>query len=40
MEKRAPAYAQADIVLDTSSSSIDEVAGRIVDRLREFGLNL
>ncbi len=35
-EQRAQAYAQADIVLDTSSLSIDEVAQRIVDRLREF----
>jgi len=37
MEQRAQAYAQADIVLDTSSVSIDEVAQRIMDRLPEFG---
>ncbi len=40
MEQRAPAYAQADIILNTSSLSIDEVAQRIVDRLREFGFFL
>ncbi len=33
MELRAPAYAQADFAVDTSSLSIDEVAQRIVDRI-------
>jgi shikimate kinase len=37
MEQRAPAYAQADIVLDTSSKSIDAVAQDIVDRLQAAG---
>lgn len=40
MEQRAQAYAQAHIVLDTSSLSIDEVAQHIMDRLREFGIFL
>jgi shikimate kinase len=37
MEQRAPAYAQAEIVLDTSSKTIDEVAQDIVDRLKAAG---
>jgi shikimate kinase len=37
MEKRAPFYAQADIVLDTSSLSVEEAAHCIADRLRESG---
>jgi shikimate kinase len=37
MEQRAPAYAMADITVDTSSSSIEEVAEIIVNRLREIG---
>jgi shikimate kinase len=35
MEQREQAYARADIVIDTSSKSIDEVAQSIMDRLRE-----
>jgi shikimate kinase len=40
MEQRTQAYAQAHIVLDTSSLSIDEVAHDLVRRLREFGVSL
>lgn len=36
MEQRAQSYAQADIIIDTSSLNIDEVASRIRDVLREF----
>jgi shikimate kinase len=34
MEQRAPFYAQADIVLDTSTLAIDEVVNALQDRLR------
>jgi len=37
MEQRAPAYAQADIVVDTSALCIEEVAQVILTRLQEFG---
>jgi len=37
MEQRAPAYAQADMAIDTSSLTIDEVVQRIVDSLRGIG---
>jgi shikimate kinase len=37
MKQRAQTYAQADIVLDTSSLSIDEAAQAIMDRLQKFG---
>jgi shikimate kinase len=37
MEQRAQAYAKADIVIDTSPLSVDEVARRIIDRVREYG---
>jgi shikimate kinase len=37
LEQRAPAYAQADIVLDTSSRTIDEVAQDIADYLQKSG---
>jgi shikimate kinase len=40
MERRAAAYAQADIVVDTSSLSIDQVAQHLLDRLREYGFTL
>ena len=40
LEKRAPAYAQGDMIVDTSSRSIDEVAQAITDRLQEFGFHL
>jgi shikimate kinase len=40
MEQRAPAYAKADILLDTSALSIDEVARLIVNQLQEFGFRL
>ncbi len=40
LEQRAGAYAQADITLDTSSLSIDEVACHIVDQLRESGFQI
>jgi len=40
LEKRESAYAKADIVLDTSSLSIDEVAQNLMERLRDFGLTL
>jgi shikimate kinase len=36
MEQRAPFYAQADIVLDTSSLNIDEVVAILLDRLTEI----
>jgi shikimate kinase len=35
LEQRAPFYAQADMSVDTSSLSIDEVAQIIADRLKE-----
>jgi shikimate kinase len=37
MEQRAEAYAKADIIMDTSLLSIDEVAQQLVNRLKEFG---
>jgi shikimate kinase len=37
LEQRAEAYAKADISLDTSLLSIDEVAQKLVERLKEFG---
>jgi shikimate kinase len=40
MEQRADAYAKADIILDTSSLSIDEVAHRIVMHLQDYGFTL
>jgi shikimate kinase len=40
MEKRKSAYAKADIVLDTSPLSIDDVAHKLVERLRDFGFAL
>jgi|WetSurMetagenome_2_1015567.scaffolds.fasta_scaffold308014_2 shikimate kinase len=39
MDLRAPAYAQADLIVDTSALSVDEVAQLILDRLREFGFH-
>jgi len=39
MEQRAPAYAQADFVVDTSSLSVEEVAQHIMDRLKELGFD-
>lgn len=39
MEQRAQAYAQADIVLDTSALGIQEAAQRLMDRLRECGFS-
>jgi shikimate kinase len=38
LEQRAYAYSQADIVLDTTSLSIEEVAQTILARLLAFGL--
>ncbi len=40
MEQRAPAYAEADLVVDTSLRSIDAVVQEIEDRVREFGFRL
>jgi shikimate kinase len=40
MEQRADAYARADIILDTSSLSIDEVAHHIVKHLKDYGFTL
>ena len=40
LEKRKEAYSKADIILDTSALSIDEVARQLVERLRDFGLPL
>jgi len=37
MEQRAQAYAQADIILDTSALSVQEAAQRLMDRLQEYG---
>jgi shikimate kinase len=37
MEQREPFYAQADIVLDTSTLSMNQVVRRLVERLQEFG---
>jgi shikimate kinase len=38
MDQRAPYYAQADIVLDTTSLSIDEVVAKLLDCLRHKGV--
>jgi shikimate kinase len=40
LKKRAAAYAQADIVIDTSKLSIEEVAVNLLARLRESGLHV
>ena len=40
MEQRAPFYAQADIVLDTSSLTIDEVVNALLDRLQQMSHRL
>ena len=40
MQKREHAYSKADIILDTSSLSIDEAARHLVERLRDLGVNL
>jgi shikimate kinase len=40
MEQRASAYAKADISVDTSALSIDEVAQLILHRLHEIGFRL
>lgn len=40
LQKREQAYAKADIILDTSSLSIDEVALRLVKRLRDHGFGI
>ncbi len=37
MQQRSAAYALADITVDTSSQSIEEVAGTIINRLKEIG---
>ena len=37
MKQREPFYAQADIVLDTSTLNINQVVHRLVARLQEFG---
>ena len=37
LEQRAPFYAKADIVFDTSSLSVDEVAAMLLKRLLESG---
>jgi shikimate kinase len=39
MELRAPVYAKADMIVDTSSLGIDEVAQLISNRLQEFGFH-
>jgi len=40
MEKRKDAYAQADIIQDTTALNIDAVAHNLVERLRDFGFAL
>ena len=40
LEWREPFYSQADIIFDTSSLNINEVAHRLIDRLRDYGYNL
>jgi shikimate kinase len=40
LQQRASAYAQADIVLDTSSLTIEEVAQQLIGRLRDLGFPL
>jgi shikimate kinase len=40
LQKREQAYSKADIIFDTSSLSIDEVARNLADRLRDFGISL
>ena len=37
LKQREPFYAQADIVLDTSTLNINQVVRRLVERLQEFG---
>jgi shikimate kinase len=40
MEQREPFYARADIVLDTSNQTIEEIVGCLIERLQGFGLPL
>jgi shikimate kinase len=40
LQKREHAYSKADIILDTSSLGIDEVARHLLIRLRDFGIGL
>ncbi|MBN2338924.1 MAG: shikimate kinase [Acidobacteria bacterium] len=40
LEERAPAYAQADITLDTSRLGIEQAARRLLELLRELGVPL
>jgi shikimate kinase len=40
LQQRASAYAQADIVMDTSSLTIEEVAQQLKNRLKEIGFPL
>jgi len=40
LQQRASAYAQADIVLDTSSLTIEEVAQQIIGRLKDLDFPL
>jgi shikimate kinase len=40
LEQRASAYAQADIVVDTSSLTIEKVAQQIISRLKELDFPL
>jgi shikimate kinase len=39
MKQREPFYAQADIILDTSSLRINQVVRRLAERLQEFGIH-
>jgi shikimate kinase len=39
LQKREHAYSKADIIVDTSSLSIDEVARYLLIRLRDFGIS-
>ncbi len=40
LELREPYYSQADIIFDTSTLNIDQVADHLIIRLRAFGYNL
>jgi shikimate kinase len=40
LKQRAQAYGKADIMVDTSSKSVDEVARHILDRLYEMGCRI
>jgi shikimate kinase len=40
LDQRAPFYAQADIIVDTSFLNVDEVVAAVLDRLQKKGYGL